>query len=119
MDPKKPPFTLARPHLAVDRYGRYIEPGHLVQYHSPIELVFEVVDVRAVLNPVLVAKGMQAMQLTLRAQFPIQIVAAQPDQTLVIIGDSQARAKALAEAGKDGQPQEPEPSLVDITDPRD
>ena len=44
MDPKKPPFTLARPHLAVDRYGRYIEPGHLVQYHSPIELVFEVVD---------------------------------------------------------------------------
>jgi hypothetical protein len=118
MDTKKPPMSVnigRAPHLAMDRFNRIMEPGQLVMYRATMDLVFEVVDVRPVLNPALVAQGQQAMQVTLRAQFPVQVAAAVPSSSLVIIGETEARMKAQAKAAGDGQPEAAGPKLV-VTD---
>jgi hypothetical protein len=118
MDTKKPPMPVnigRAPHVALDRMGRLIEPGHLVLYHAPVDCIFQVVSVTPVLNPALVAGGQQAMQVTLYAQFPVQMASAVPSSSLVIIGETEARMKAQAKAAGDGQPEAAGPKLV-VTD---
>src|SRR3990172_2040272 len=89
------PFRTLAPAVAIDRLGKLIEPGHLILFHTDEDLIFEVVDVRPVLNPGVPA-GMQAMQVVLRAEFPVSFLAAQPNRAMVIIGESKARIEAKA-----------------------
>lgn len=101
------------PSVALDRFGKIVEPGHLVLVHSNVDLLFEVVDVRPVLNPS-VAQG-QAMQVTIRAHFPVQILSAHPSEGFVIVGESQARLEAKA-ANNGSAPEPAPPSGLALTD---
>jgi hypothetical protein len=83
------------PSIAIDRLGKMIEPGHLVMFNSPEDLIFEVADVRPVLNPG-IPGGQQAIQILLRAEFPVMFLAAQPNRGMVIIGETQAKIAARA-----------------------
>ena len=123
----KSPFSPFRalpprpPSVAIDRLGKMIEPGHLILFHTEEDLIFEVVDVRPVLNPGL-PQGTQAMQVLLRAEFPVGFLAAQPNRAMVIIGESKARIEA--KATNNGQAQEAQealvaPSGIVLTDPPD
>jgi hypothetical protein len=88
------PGGMQPPAVALDRFGKVLEAGHLVLFHPGEDLVFEVVDVRPVLNPN--APAGRAMQVTLRAAFPVQTVAALPDRGMVIVGESQERLNKQA-----------------------
>ena len=88
------------PMVAIDRYGKMIEAGHLVQFHNGEDLVFEVVHVGPVLNPSI--QGGQAIQVMFRAEFPVQFLPATPNRGMVIVGESQARIQARA--WNNGQP---------------
>ena len=100
MDPSQ--LQTRVPHVAVDRLGHAIEVGHLVMFHSSEDLIFEVIDVRPVLNPTLVAAGQQAMQVTLQTKFPVQVRAAMPNRGMVIVGESEARIHARTAAANNG-----------------
>lgn len=95
---KQPPPIPQMPKVALDRFGHLIEPGHLVMYHAPNDLLLEVVAVHPVVNPA--AQGGMAIQMTLRAQFNIQGASGVPAGSLVIVGETQERI--AAKAGNNG-----------------
>lgn len=82
------------PRVAVDRFGKLIESGHLVMFHSVEDLIFEVVNVGPVLNPGV--QGGQAVQAVLTATFPVQFLPGMPNRGMVIVGESKARLDAKA-----------------------
>lgn len=84
--PPRPPL------IALDRLGKAIEPGHLLLVMSPMGLMFEVLDVRPVLNPA--QPG--AMQVTIQSRVPVQMRAAVPFESFVIIGETDARKAVMA-----------------------
>ena len=88
------------PKVAIDRFGKLIEPGHLVMFHPGEDLIFEVVHVGPVLNPSV--QGGQAIQAVLRAEFPVQFMPAQPNRGMVIVGESKARIDAQAASNGQG-----------------
>lgn len=96
------------PSVAIDRMGNLIEAGHLLLVHEPNGFAFEVLDVRPVLNP-----GVQApvVQVTLQAKFNVHVMAAQRNNSVVVIGLTEARQRAEA----NGQP--PAGPSVVLTDP--
>lgn len=100
------------PLVAVDKLGKMVEQGHLVIYCSPDPLiVYEVVDVRPVLNPG--ESSGRAMKVTLQTQLDVQCQTGVPSRNLLIIGETQARIQARA--GSNGQP-EKGPSGIVLTD---
>lgn len=120
--PKSPfsPFKALPPRapsVAIDRLGKLIEPGHLILFHNEEDLIFEVADVRPVLNPGL-PQGTQAMKVMLRTpeDFPVVFLAAERNRAMVILGESKARIEA--KAGANGQVQEApvEPLGIVLTD---
>lgn len=88
------------PSIALDRFGHMIEVGHIVLFHHGEDLAFEVVDVRPVLNP---GAPAQTIQIMLKAEFPVQTLAAMPNRGFVIVGESQARL--AAKAADNGKPE--------------
>jgi len=109
MGNKVPPefqrFKPQTPMIAFDRFRKVIEPGHLVMFNSPEDLVFEVVSVKPVLNPAMQAAGVQAMEMTIAARFPVQFAAGQVNRGIVIVGETQERIQA--KAGSNGQAEQP------------
>lgn len=93
--PTQPPRP---PMVAVDRFGKQIEAGHLIMFHMEEDLIFEVVSVGPVLNPSI--QGGQAIQVVLAAQFPVMFQPAFPNRTMVVCGETKARIEA--QAGKNG-----------------
>lgn len=116
--PKSPfsPFQAQPPRVpavAVDRLGKMIEQGHLVLYHSSDDLIYEVVDLRPVLNPAMP----NAMQITLQTSFNVQIMSAVPSRAFIIVGESQARQAARAAGnGALGAVAPDPPSALVLTD---
>jgi hypothetical protein len=97
------------PAVAVDRVGNMIEPGHLVMFQNTQQFILEVVDVRPVLNPG-IPEGQSVVQVTLQMPaFRVQMAGASPNGGLVVIGKSEARMKAEAEAQMNGGGLTPEP----------
>ena len=105
MPENRPPMP---PAIAIDRLGKLIEAGHLILFHAEEDLIFEVTDVRPVLNPGMVAAGKGAMQITLAAKFPVQCAAAVANRGMVIVGETEARIQARAMGN--GQPMTTVPS---------
>ena len=103
------------PSVAIDRLGKMIEPGHLILFHNDEDLIFEVLDVRPVLNPG-VPDGAQAIQVMLKAEFPVAFLAAQPNRAMVIIGESQARVAARAENNGKVETAQDAPTGLVLTD---
>lgn len=110
------------PALAIDRFGKQIEIGHIVLFNSSEDLAFEVVDVKPLMNPNM-APGQRVMQIVLQAQFPVTFLGAQPNRGLVIVGESKARLEAAAARNGSGTTHtveaesEPEqPSGIVLTD---
>ncbi len=101
------------PMVAVDRFGKLIEAGHLVMYRSNIDIIFEVVDVRPVLNP---GAQMPMVQITMQAQFPVQAPAGSRTNEIVICGESRSRVEA--KAGNNGKAEEAKdaPPMIALTD---
>lgn len=97
MPPQRPPS------VALDRLGKLIEAGHLILFHGDADLIFEVVSVSPALNPAV--QGGQAMQVIIKAEFPVQVMPALPNRGMVIIGETKARQEAKAR--NNGQPAEP------------
>lgn len=115
-----PPPLPRVPKVHLDRFGHLIEPGHLVLYHPPQDLVLEVVDVTPVLNPS--ASGGTAMQTTLQARFKVQALTGIPDGSLIIVGESQERLAAKAASNGSGETtkrQTQRPSGLVLTDAPD
>lgn len=115
----KSPFSPFRqapppiPQVAIDRLGKIIEQGHLVLYHSPDDMIYEVVDLRPVLNPSMP----NAMQVTLQTQFNVLIQAAVPSRAFIIVGESAARQQARAAGnGALGTVAPDPPSALVLTD---
>ncbi len=86
--------------VALDRFGKQLEAGHLILFHTSEDLIFEIVEVGPVLNPSL--QGGQAVQCVVQAKFPIMFQPAMPNRTMVIVGETQARIQA--KAGSNGKP---------------
>jgi len=106
--PPRPPM------VALDRFGKMIEAGHLILFHNEEDLIFEVVSVGPALNPMI--QGGQAIQVVLQAKFPVVFQPAMPNRKMAICGET--RAKTEAAAGKNGQPQTSGLVLTDApTDP--
>ncbi len=104
------------PSVVIDRMGRMIEAGHLVLFHAPNDLVFEVVAISPVLNPS-IPDGQKAMQLSIRAEFNVQTLAAMRDQNLIVVGETEARSKRNGANGPVAVEEIPqEPSGIMLTD---
>lgn len=103
--PQRPPM------VALDRFGKPLEAGHLIMFHCDEDLIFEIVSVGPVLNPAV--QGGQAIQVVLAAQFPVMFQPAMPNRTMVIIGETQARI--TERAGSNGK-SETTPSGIVLTD---
>lgn len=86
--------------VAIDRFGKQIEAGHLVMFHMEEDPIFEVVSVGPALNPSL--PGGQAIQVMLQAKFPVMFQPAAANRTMVICGESKARQEAMAARNGDG-----------------
>ncbi len=87
------------PSVAIDRMQRMIEVGHLVMFHNEEDLIFEVVDIRPVLDPN-IPQGQGVVTVMLSAQFPVHTHAAMPNRGMIIVGESPARiAKQASENG--------------------
>lgn len=80
--------------VAVDRFGKQIEQGHLIMFHMEEDLIFEVISVGPVLNPAV--PGGNAIQVVLAAQFPVMFQPAAPNRTMVVVGETKARIDAAA-----------------------
>ncbi len=107
------------PAVAIDRFGKMIEPGHLILFNSPEDLAFEVVDVTTAMEPTM--PGQRLMKVMLQAQFPVTIMAAQPNRGMVIVGETQARLQARAAQNGQGtthvvEAEEPPASGIVLTD---
>lgn len=111
--PQQPPRP---PMVAIDRFGKMIEAGHLVMFHNEVDLILEVVSVGPVLNPSI--QGGQAIQIVLRGQFPVMCAPAQANQGFCIVGESQARiAERAAGNGQPATAPPDPPSGIVLTDP--
>jgi hypothetical protein len=108
-----PPPPMRPPTIAVDRMGRPIEPGHLILMNDPNGFVFEVVAVTPVLNPAM-PPGQAAVQVMVRAEFPIHVQAGAIQRGLIVVGETKARKELLAQGN--GAPEAEGPKLV-LTDP--
>lgn len=97
-----PPMPPRMPMVVLDRFGKGVEAGHLVLFHNNEDLVFEVTDVRPILNPAMQANGVQAMQITLAAQFPVHYSAGQANRDIAIVGESQRRLAERAASNGHG-----------------
>lgn len=93
--PPRPPM------VAIDRFGKQIEAGHLIMFHMEEDPIFEVVSVGPALNPSL--PGGQAIQVVLQAKFPVMFQPAAANRTMVICGETQARIEAMAARNGGGQ----------------
>ncbi len=93
-----PPQPPRPPMIALDRFQKQIEAGHLIMFHVEEDLIFEVVSVGPVLNPSI--PGGQGIQIVIQAKFPVMFQPAVPNRTMVICGETKARIEAAA--GKNG-----------------
>ncbi len=110
---------------ALDRFGQPITAGTLVLYRSNVDVVFQVLDVKPVLDP-RVPTG--AVTLVLAVEIPLTVPVRQPIVTLVKIGarpvgqeaagvTSDLTPVAAAEAGPEAAPGPP--LVLSDVDPRD
>lgn len=75
----------------LDRFNNPIPVGGMVIYHPPVDLVYQVVDVRPVMDP-RAPKGLATV--TLQVQFPIQVPFGHPNMQLLCIAGPQPIAGA-------------------------
>lgn len=123
---KQPPFRFnprgqqpsAPPYIALDRFGKMLEPGHLVMFHSTEDLIFEVIAVEPVLSANL-PQGQQGIRVTLSSKFPVEFFAAMPNRSMVLIGETQERIALRAQQNGNAAavPEPHAPSGIVLTDP--
>ncbi len=98
-----------------DRFGRPIGRGHYVMYkHMGADPVFEVIDVSPILDP----RQIGWVKLALTVMIPLRVMANQPTDTLVIVGEKADSVSALPPASPppaEPPAQTPGPTLV-LTD---
>lgn len=116
---KKGPFAPFRSmsSLAVDRFGKRIEPGHIVLWKPPVDMMYEVVEIKPALDASL-PQNQAFVHVVMKADMKHLIEAAKPNLSLIVVGETEARIKAKAESN--GTPVEatPEPSGIVLTDPQ-
>ena len=72
--------------LPLDRFGRPIQIGAMVAYHSPVDLVFQVANTRPILDPQ-ARPGL--VEVTLSVQFPVNVMARQPFIQMIVVVPAQ------------------------------
>jgi len=90
--------------LARDRFGVPIAKGDLVTYRPGMDLVFEVVDVKPVLDP---RAPVGAVVVLLAVSVPLNTMANQPIAEILVVGDIVRDAAQPTDTGSGVEPSNP------------
>lgn len=91
----------------VDRFGNRIAAGALVVWKPPIDMVYQVTDVKPVLDP----RAAGWVTLTLQLTSPVNVMSGRPTDSLIIVGH--------VEDAKPQAPELPQESPVAVSEAPD
>lgn len=97
---------------AIDRIGQPIETGALVMYRPPFDLIYEVHDVKPVLDP---RQPVGVVQAVLSCSVPVLLQVNTPVMAMIRVGTQQAPGQASLDPLQ-AQPTPPSPLVVTDAD---